>query len=100
MTDEEREALMLLGIPEDELQDPSEADQPTFMQQVAEASGWTDQDIGSVMGVGASAVANYRSGYRRFRPVPAQRDALRTLLANQIVYIRSMIETLDKMQTR
>ena len=100
MTDDEREALMLLGVPEDELQDPSEADQPTFMQQIAEASGWADRDLGLVLGVGYSAVANYRSGIRRFRPLPAQRDALRTLLINQTAALRELIETLDKLPTR
>jgi hypothetical protein len=100
MTPEEREAWDLLGIPEDEYVEPGDIETPTLMQQIADVSGWTDRDLGMILGVGATSVANYRSGYRRFRPVPAQRDNLRNLMLEQIVAIRAILETLDKTPTR
>ena len=100
MDDTERDALALLGIPEEEYQEPGDFETPTLMQQIADASGWTDRDLGQVLGVGATAVTNYRAGIRRFRPVPAQRDNLRALMVNQIALIREIIETLDKTPTR
>lgn len=93
----ETEAMSLLGIPEEELQDPSEVDQPTFMQRLADATGWKDRELGSIMGVRASAVGNYRTGIRRFRPVKAQRRELRVLMENQILNIKALLTELDEL---
>lgn len=93
----ERDAMSLLGIPEDELQDPSDVRQPTFMQRLAYATGWMDRDLGSIMGVGASAVGNYRTGIRRFRPNKAQRRELRVLMENQILHIKELLIELDEL---
>ena len=97
---DDKDAYALLGIPEEEYVEPGDNPGPILMQQIADASGWTDRDLGQVLGVGATAVTNYRAGIRRFRPLPAQRDALRALLANQIAAIRDIMEALDKTPTR
>lgn len=67
----------------------------SFFQTVRDITGWTDREIGELVGLSASAVQSYRLGTRAERLTAAQRAAVITAVEGWVDGLADQIEMLE-----